>query len=347
MHNFNYKWNLRDGYPAPGVKQHGNKVFSTFACGGGSSMGYKLAGYDVIAANDIDPQMARVYKANHNPKHYFECPITDLLTMDLPKELYGIDVLDGSPPCSTFSMAGSREKNWKKNKAFREGQSEQVLSDLFFDWIKLVDRLQPKVAIAENVKGMLIGNAKLYTKQIVKELNKIGYDVQVFLLNAASMGVPQRRERVFFICERKDLGLSKLELEFNEGAIPFRAISEEIDKDNLTEAGRPLWERCKPGKPFSSVHPKGNWFNAQKVEPSKPIPTITANQAISGGQHYHYKYRRTLTDNEYKLGGSYPMDYNFLDLIPKYLIGMSVPPVMMAQVSNQVYKQLLANLIDE
>jgi len=155
MTAFNWKWEIKNGYPAPGIEKHGKKVFSTFACGGGSTMGYKLAGFEVIGANDIDPQMAKVYKGNHHPKHYFLNPIGDLLTMDLPDDLYDLDILDGSPPCSTFSMAGSREKGWKKNKKFREGQSEQVLSDLFFDWIKLVQRLQPKIAVAENVKGML------------------------------------------------------------------------------------------------------------------------------------------------------------------------------------------------
>ena len=77
---------------------------TTFACGGGSTMGYKLAGYDVVAANDIDPQMAKVYKANHNPKQFFLCGIKELLERnDLPQ----VDVLDGSPPCSVFSMGVS------------------------------------------------------------------------------------------------------------------------------------------------------------------------------------------------------------------------------------------------
>ena len=99
-------WSLTDLQAVP---QNGVKVMSTFACGGGSSMGYKLAGCDVIAANDIDPEMAWHYKRNLNPPLYFLCPIGDLLTKDLPPELYDLDILDGSPPCSTFSMAGSRE----------------------------------------------------------------------------------------------------------------------------------------------------------------------------------------------------------------------------------------------
>lgn len=169
MNRFSYRWNLKDGYPQKDVDNHKHKVYTTFSCGGGSSMGYKLAGFDVIGANDIDPQMCKVYVKNHNPKFYDLCPISALLEMDLPKEYYDLDILDGSPPCSTFSIAGSREKVWKKDKVFREGQAKQVLSDLFFDWIALVKRLKPKVAIAENVKGMLMGNAKSYTKRILEE----------------------------------------------------------------------------------------------------------------------------------------------------------------------------------
>ena len=163
------------------ISPNGIKVMSTFACGGGSSMGYKRAGCEVIAANDIDPEMAWHYKLNIKPKHYFLCPINELLTKELPPELFELDILDGSPPCSTFSMAGSREKAWGKEKHFREGQAKQVLSDLFFDYLDLVGRLRPKVAIAENVKGMLIGNAKGYTKMVMARFKELGYRPQLFL----------------------------------------------------------------------------------------------------------------------------------------------------------------------
>lgn len=99
-----HAWLLSDLEKIP---KNGLKVFSTFACGGGSTMGYKLTGCEVIGANDIDPEMAYHYKLNHNPKYYFLCPIKDLLKIELPSELFGIDILDGSPPCSSFSMAGS------------------------------------------------------------------------------------------------------------------------------------------------------------------------------------------------------------------------------------------------
>ena len=202
-------WMLSD---LDSVEKRGIKVMSTFACGGGSTMGYKLAGCDVIAANDIDPEMACHYKLNHNPKHYFLCPIRDLLTKELPQELYDLDILDGSPPCSTFSMAGSREKAWGKEKHFREGQAKQVLSDLFFDYLDVVEHLKPKVAIAENVKGMIIGNAKGYTKMVMARFREIGYRPQLFLVNAADCGVPQRRERVFFCALRDDIDRPPLKL---------------------------------------------------------------------------------------------------------------------------------------
>lgn len=336
MSDFNYKWWLKDSYPAKGIEHHKLKVFSTFACGGGSTMGYKLAGYDVIGANDIDSQMQKVYIANHYPKHYFLCPIGDLLTKDLPTELYNLDIFDGSPPCSTFSTAGSREKGWKKKKMFREGQAKQVLSDLFFDWIAMVKKLQPKIAVAENVKGMLLGNAKSYTKLIMKELDNIGYDVQLFLLNSATMGVPQRRERVFFICRRKDLKLPFLVLRFNERPITFAEIEKivEIDRTQikeLTSKYKIYWSNAKPG---GSV---GKFLTKRKIQPHRVLSTIDANH---DGQ-FHYSEMRQLTKEEYILCGSFPQDYKFLDVTPKYLIGMSVPPVMMAHIAYQIYIQQL------
>ena len=114
-HKFPYRWNLSDGYPAEGIEHHKSTVLTTFACGGGSSMGYKLAGFDVIGCNEIDPEMMRLYDANHHPKHKF---LEDIRTFkngtDLPEEFYNLDILDGSPPCSVFSIAGQREDAWGK-----------------------------------------------------------------------------------------------------------------------------------------------------------------------------------------------------------------------------------------
>lgn len=204
---FDYRWTLADAH----FTKDKGKVFSCFACGGGSTMGYKLAGFDVIECNEIDHRMMHIYCQNHNPKYSFLEPIQEFKNReDLPDELYNLDVLDGSPPCSTFSIAGSREKSWGEMKRFREGQAEQVLDTLFFDFIDLAEKLQPKVVVAENVKGLLIGEAKSYVTRIYEAFDKAGYYCQHWLLDGQNMGVPQRRERVFFICLRKDLAESFL-----------------------------------------------------------------------------------------------------------------------------------------
>jgi DNA (cytosine-5)-methyltransferase 1 len=346
VHLFPYRWNLKD---ANFTKDKG-KVFSCFACGGGSTMGYKLAGFDVLGCNEIE-----AYKTNHNPKYAYLEPIqTFKLRKDLPKELYELDILDGSPPCSSFSMAGNREKDWGKEKKFREGQAEQILDNLFFDFIDLAKKLQPKVVIAENVKGLLLGNAKQYVRQIYREFDLAGYYCQHWLLDASKMGVPQKRERVFFIAMRKDLAepflynadmftiVPKLELDFKEKEITFEEIADNTDltiKDN-TEVSK-YYDLVDFGQSFSTKHPKGHFFHDYKANPKEPLNTICADPNHGA---WHPTIKRMINFNEAILGGSYAMDYNFVTNNPKYLIGMSVPPVMTAQIATEIYNQWLSKL---
>jgi DNA (cytosine-5)-methyltransferase 1 len=341
-HKFPYKWNLADGYPAKGIEAHGLKVFGTFICGGGSTMGYKLAGFDHIGGVEIDPKVAEVYKVNHNPKHLFIEDIRDFnQRKELPEELYSLDILDGSPPCSSFSMAGNREKDWGKEKVFREGQAKQRLDDLFFDYIALAKRLQPKVVIAENVKGMLQGNAKSYVKKVKKGFEDAGYVVQLFLLNAASMGVPQKRERVFFIGHRKELAFKPLNLAFNERAIPFGEITQQENGLPISGKMLELWSskngnEADLGEVCLRLTGKQNYFGSKLQHPLKVSNTIVASSAsplLHSSKPYY------VSDNEYKLIGTYPLDYNFKSIEPKYLIGMSVPPVMTSQIASQIYLQ--------
>ena len=358
MDTFPYEWLLKDGYPSKGIDKHACKVFSTFSCGGGSTMGYKLAGYDVLGCNEIDEKMMRAYKKNHNPKYSYLEPIQDLkLRDDLPEELYNLDILDGSPPCSNFSVAGNREKDWGVKKKFREGQAEQVLDTLFFDFIDLAKKLQPKVVISENVKGMLIGNAIQYCTRVYEEFDAAGYYCQHWVLSGSDMGLPQSRVRVFFICLRKDLAepflyqknlfdmLPKLDLEFNEPEVPYSAIESPLreEKGKHIPAGiLPFWEKIEPGRSCSDVHPKGHYFQELKLHPDKPVPTIRA----CSNSYYHYKDPRRLYDEEIMKAGSYPLDYELCGNQAIYLVGMSVPPIMMAKVAQEVYLQWLKPLAE-
>jgi len=330
MNEFPYEWTLKE---AKFTKDKG-KVFSCFACGGGSTMGYKLAGFDVLGCNEIDSKMIEAYKVNHNPKYAYLEPIqTFKLRKDLPKELYSLDILDGSPPCSSFSMAGNREKDWGKDKVFREGQTMQVLDTLFFDFIDLAKELKPKIVIAENVKGLLLGDAKQYVIQIYREFEKAGYYVQHWLLDASEMGVPQKRERVFFIAMRRDLAtpflhfsdmfteVPKLELFFKEPKIPIKYFAKGVPK--------------KATQNYSE-----NRFGDVMLDLNKPSNTIATDI------NRYWLDENTLIDKDtVSLIGSYPLDYNHLEFNnPQYLIGMSVPPVMMAQIAKQIHLQWLSKI---
>lgn len=354
-----YNWKLKDTV----FKKDKGTVFSCFACGGGSSMGYKLAGYDVIGVNDIDPRMMEVYVKNHNPKYsYVESITTFCKRDDLPKELYDLDILDGSPPCSSFSMAGNREKDWGKEKMFKEGQAKQVLDTLFFDFIYLAKRLKPKVVIAENVKGLLLGNAKEYVRKIYESFDNAGYYCQHFLLDASKMGVPQKRERVFFICIRKDLAgkflyqkdmfsiVPKIEMVFNEKEIPFKKIYEPGAiglRSEMYPSHSRLWDNKKPGDYDMSqasirTRNKKVGFNNNYVYLDKVINTITAHK--DNASNVLFDEKRYLSKSEILKGGTFPLDFNFLKMNPGFIVGMSVPPLMVAKIANKVYEQWLSKI---
>ena len=350
---YNYKWTLKDAI----FTNDKGKVFSCFACGGGSTMGYKLAGFDVIGCNEIDPQMMEAYRVNHNPKYSYLEPIqTFKLRDDLPTELYELDILDGSPPCSSFSMAGNREKDWGKEKKFREGQANQVLDDLFFDFIELAKKLQPKIVVAENVKGLLMGEAKTYVRRIYKEFESAGYYVQHFLLDASKMGVPQRRERVFFIAMRKDIAqpfleqvdmftqAPFLELNFNQNPILFGEIQDGEGRE-LSENMKIVWQRRIKGDAdmraaYFRDYKKEKYFSQNYIYADAVSKTITSHE----DSLVLFDYPKYTSKNEACKIGTYPLDYDFLKLKPHYLIQMSVPPIMIARIADEIYNQWIKNI---
>jgi DNA (cytosine-5)-methyltransferase 1 len=216
---------------------------------------------------------------------------------------------------------------------------------LFFDFIELARKLQPKVVIAENVKGMLAGNARGYVKQIIGLFNVAGYDVQLFLLNGASMGVPQMRERVFFICRRKDIGFKDLKMGFYSKPISVKEAFNSIadintkGKDLSSSTMVKYWHKCNPGEAFSKYHPEKSLFTQKKIQKDSPCFTLTA-----GAPLWHYESPRKLSEQEACVLGSYPLDYKFKKTdIALYMIGMSVPPLMTYGVANNIYKQWFEN----
>ncbi|MFV0326914.1 MAG: DNA cytosine methyltransferase [Bacteroides xylanisolvens] len=350
MTKYKYNWNLKDTK----FTRDKGKVFSCFSCGGGSTMGYKLAGFDVIGCNEIDPKMMDVYIKNHNPAYPFLAPIQEFKNYDLlPDPLFNLDILDGSPPCSSFSTAGVRERDWGVKRKFKEGQAKQILDTLFFDFIDLTNRLQPKVVIAENVKGILLGNARKYAIKVYEELDKAGYYVQHFLLDASAMGVPQRRERVFFIGLRKDLAspfIKKLDfltekpfinLRFIEDIIPFGKIE---TKDNsrkpLIESYQKYYEKANEYGVYDERSRGGKKIGYfRRAVKNLPLATIMTSNTFSIDEK-----PAQLNDTELALCSTFPMDYDYLDNDVQYIVGMSVPPVMIAQIADRVYEYWLSKI---
>lgn len=336
-----WHWTFAD-YPK---QKNGIKVFSCFACGGGSTMGYKLAGCDVIGCVEIDPSVNKIYVNNHHPRYNFLMDLrefNELSESEVPQELYGIDILDGSPPCTTFSMAGKREKTWGKKKKFREGQKEQTLDDLAFVFIKTVEKLKPKVVIMENVEGLILGEAWSYVRRIYKELGDAGYNLHHWLLKGEKMGVPQTRHRVFFVACRKDLHIdpSELDMAFNYEEVPYREIKSKEGKK--IDENRRLYKVLLQaqygdrdlGDVLKRLENKDSLFSHQIVYDELPMPTITAKC-----EFFRFSDRTGIPDKDIISAQTFPVDYDFSGMSPIYICGMSVPPLMIKRIVMKLIEQ--------
>ena len=252
-------------------------------------------------------------------------------------------------------MNGVREKYWGVERKFKEGQKKQVLDTLFFDFIELGNVLRPKIIIAENVKGLTLGNAKKYVRKIGEDLYQAGYDCLMFLLDSKKMGVPQRRERTIFICIRQDLknnipkeGLfdsPAINMTFKEPEIKYGLFADTNEEYKLYTSYFRLWkERIYGDRSLSDaslrVDGKKNLYSVQYCYKDKVLPTITSKQ---DGTISFYK-PSFLSDREVTIGSSFPLDFNYLGSRANYVCGMSVPPIMMAQIASRVYEEWLSKI---
>jgi DNA (cytosine-5)-methyltransferase 1 len=186
---------------------NGYQVVSTFSGCGGSCVGLEMGGYEIMYANEFVEAARDTYRLNHEGVFLDGRDIRTVSGQEIlkliNKKIGEIDLLEGSPPCASFSTAGSRNKNWGKVKQYSD--TKQRADDLFFEFTRLLKEIQPKVFVAENVSGLVKGKAIGYFKNIIREMRKQGYEVETQLLDASYLGVPQARQRLFFIGVRLDL----------------------------------------------------------------------------------------------------------------------------------------------
>lgn len=199
---------------------NGYKLVSTFSGCGGSCLGFRMAGFQTLWASEFIAAARDVYRLNHpgiavderDIRKVHPSEILDVIGLR-PGEL---DVLEGSPPCASFSTAGKREAHWGEVKKYSD--TKQRTDDLFFEFARILRGLQPRMFVAENVSGLVKGKAKGYFKEILAELKDCGYVVKAKLLDAQWLGVPQARQRIIFVGVRNDLGVQPV----HPAPLPFR-----------------------------------------------------------------------------------------------------------------------------
>lgn len=354
------------------IPPNGLTVCSTFAGCGGSSTGYRMAGFRVLWANEFDANAQECYRANMNPSTIFDG--RDIRTVK-PEEILAathmepgqLDVLDGSPPCQTFSTAGKRQMNDPK-------------SDLFFEYARLLRGLKPRVFVAENVSGLVKGVAKGMFKLILAELKSCGYRVTCRVLDAQWLGVPQSRQRTIFVGVREDLGIEPA----HPKPLPYRysvrdalpwivsAINDskgmegvrDVDVEPLPSVragggGHQLgwrvesetdisrfaigkeWDKLKEGEQSAK------YFSLQRAASDAPSPTIQASHGnLSTAGVTHPTERRKFTIAELKRICAFPDDFILLGSYANQWarLGNSVPPLMMRAIAETVRDRILKPL---
>ena len=312
--------------------RNGYAIVSTFSGCGGSCAGFKMAGFQVLMASEFIPEAQKTYMLNHPDTQLDGRDIREVSVDDV-LERAGVskgqlDVLEGSPPCSSFSVAGTGSKGWGQQKAYSD--TAQRTDDLFGEYTRLLDGLQPRMFVAENVPGMVRGSSKGYFREIVRNLEACGYAVVAKILDAASYGVPQSRRRLIFVGIRNDLDYDHDDFVWPE---PFET------KATIGEALPNIWRVRTAG---------AIW----KLAKNMASPTITVADAGSsptakfggGGscQVYGSREQRKWTQAELRVLCGFPADfvatgekeYRGVKLEQWERLARSVPPPMMKAVAD-------------
>jgi DNA (cytosine-5)-methyltransferase 1 len=309
-------------------------VISTFSGCGGSSLGYKLAGFKELLAIDFDTNSIETFKLNFPEIPVWQKDITKVKAqeiIDFCKIKIGeLDILDGSPPCQGFSTAGKRQVLDPRN-------------ELFKSFVYLIHELQPKVFIMENVQGQIKGKMKGLFKEILTTLKTENYKVKVKLMNTKFYQVPQSRPRLIYIGVRKDL--------IKEPSYPIpnmkiinvmEALKGVVNKTyakEFTPNILELWNKMSPGEK-GSKYKNGSYFNWIKISPNKPINTIAKKET---GCLLHWKEKRFLTIEEAKRLCSFPDDFRFIGNYRQQWarLGNAVMPNFMKAIALNIKENIL------
>ena len=301
-------------------------VVSLFAGCGGSSLGYKQAGYDVRLAVEWDTGAADVYRRNFPDTNVFEGDIADLTAEEALRvtalEPGELDVLDGSPPCQGFSMAGSRKFSDTRNRLFEE-------------YVRMVEVFKPRMLVMENVSGLRKGKMKLIFAEMTKALKDAGYKVTCRELNAWWYGVPQDRRRLIWVGVREDLATEPGHPEPTVTVpVSTRSALSGTDVPTVYEIHQPqvlaAWYRAKPGQSLRKGSPWVGSFQSCRLDPNGLSQTL-----IKAHRHWDWRKPRYLTIEESKVLQGFPEWFDIREKEYKFL-GNSVCPLMAEAVGRHL-----------
>lgn len=322
-------------------------VISTFCGTGGSSLGYKWAGFKELLAIDFDKHAVECFKANFPEVPVWLRDITTVTADEILKttgiKKGELDVFDGSPPCQGFSTAGSRVIGDPRN-------------DLFKSYLNLIVDLQPKVFVMENVTGMVKGKFAGTFKIILKELKeRSGYNVKCKQMNAKYYNVPQARERLIFIGVRPDIGEPSYPLP-NNNIITVREALKGVAADSNKEFTNGvrnvmnLWPYMKPGQKGTVISTatkkkygyNGLMFSLIKIHPDKPAPTVIKSSGDTIGM-MHWIEKRLMYVSELKRICSFPDNWVLTGDRAKQVdrLGNAVMPRFMQAIAENIKTNIL------
>ncbi len=336
------------------------KIFSTFTGAGGLDIGfhgdfnflnthYPKLNFKTLKALEINQQACDTLKNNNK---YFSD--TDVINKDITKvnpndfQNENYDVLLGGFPCVTFSVVGKQV-----------GLKDDINGKLYESFVGFVEALQPKIFLAENVKGILSANKGEAIKIITKRFEDTGYKLKVKLINFADYGVPQLRQRVLFIGIRKDIkdefNIPKPTHQENHITVEeaFKSINKNCINNNFMKQLVTTTAKLKAipeGGNFKDLPPelaiKGLMSNIyRKLDRKKPAYTVLASGG-GGTWTYHYKHPRALTNRERARLQSFPDDLIFKgsNTEVRRQIGNAVPSVGVYPFAKEI-ERILNNTI--
>lgn len=311
-------------------------VVSLFCGTGGSSLGYQNAGFHEVLAVDFDDHAAQCFQMNFPSTPFVKADITQLSGATILEKAGlkagDLDCLDGSPPCQGFSTAGRRNVQDSRN-------------DLLSHYVRLINEIDPKTFVMENVPGMVAGVMRGRWKTFWNSLPHDRYKIKAKILNAKFYGVPQSRRRVIVIGAKafepvfpERIGKVITVEEALKGIVPSEVIQ-------LSEKFLNIWHSMKQGENGSRVCDDKNW-SFIKLSRFKPSPTIVKTQRVSGyGCLTHWNEPRLLAINEALILTSFPetwkFDGEYEDRWAR--IGNSVPPKLMEAVAKNLLRQMNEN----